>query len=74
MKSTIVWVVKLDVSEAHIAPNFKVKEQTMQELMLPSASACFSLGLLVDPEDGGDIFLRNVGLSPNYTVLQPKRT
>jgi hypothetical protein len=23
--------------------------------------------------DGGDMFLRNVGLSPNYTALQPRR-
>jgi hypothetical protein len=26
---------------------------------------------LFNPEDGGDIFFRNVGLSPNYTALQP---
>jgi hypothetical protein len=29
------------------------------------------LGLLFDSEDGGDMFLRIVGLSPNYTALQP---
>jgi hypothetical protein len=28
---------------------------------------------LFDPEDEGDIFLRNVGLYPNYTSLQPRR-
>jgi hypothetical protein len=28
--------------------------------------------LLFDPEDGGDIFVRNVWLSPNYTALPPK--
>jgi hypothetical protein len=28
------------------------------------------LGLLFDPEDGGDTFLRNVRLFPNYTTLQ----
>jgi hypothetical protein len=31
------------------------------------ASARFFLGLLFNPEDGGHAFLRNVGLSPNYT-------
>jgi hypothetical protein len=31
------------------------------------------LGLFFDLEDGGDMFLRNVGLSPNYTALQARR-
>jgi hypothetical protein len=30
----------------------------------------FLLLLLFNPEDGGDIFIENVGLSPNCTVLQ----
>jgi hypothetical protein len=34
----------------------------------------FLLGLLFNPEDVGDMFLRNVGcLSPDYTALYPKR-
>jgi hypothetical protein len=36
----------------------------------PPASAGFLLSLLVDPEDGGDIFFRNIGLFLNYTALQ----
>jgi hypothetical protein len=32
--------------------------------------AGFLLGLLFDPEDGGDNLFRKVGLSPNYTTLQ----
>jgi hypothetical protein len=31
----------------------------------------FLLLLLSNPEGGGDIFIRNVGLFPNYTALQP---
>jgi hypothetical protein len=42
------------------------------ELNLPPAFRAFLLRLLFDPEDGGDMFLRNVALSPNYTALQPK--
>jgi hypothetical protein len=29
--------------------------------------------LLFDTEDGGYMYLQNVGLSPNYTMLQPGR-
>jgi hypothetical protein len=32
-------------------------------------SAGFLLGLPFDPEDGRDMFLRNIWLSPNYTAL-----
>jgi hypothetical protein len=32
----------------------------------------FLLGLLFDPEDSGDMFLKNVWLSPNYMALQPQ--
>jgi hypothetical protein len=37
------------------------------------ASPSFLLCLFVDSEDGSDIFSRNIGLSPNYTALQPGR-
>jgi hypothetical protein len=40
-------------------------------LSLPAASAGFLLGLAFDSEDEGDMFFRNVGLSPNYTALSP---
>jgi hypothetical protein len=41
-----------------------------------AGSAChlhhagFLLGLLLEPEDEGEMFFRNVGLCPNYTALQ----
>lgn len=43
------------------------------ELSLPSASAAFSLDLLFDPENRDDMFLRNVGLYPNYMSLRPPK-
>jgi hypothetical protein len=41
--------------------------------LLP-ASPGLLLGLPFDPEVGGDLLLRNVGLTPYYTVLQPNYT
>jgi hypothetical protein len=43
------------------------------KLSLLPASAGFLLGLLFDPEDGGNVLLRNMVFSPNYTELQPRR-
>jgi hypothetical protein len=49
-------------------------------LLLPIAllATCFDSGFLLClffyPEDGGDMFLRNVGwLSTDYTALYPRR-
>jgi hypothetical protein len=43
------------------------------ELSLPPASAGLLLGLLFGPEDGGDMYLRNILLSSNYMALRPRR-
>jgi hypothetical protein len=65
--------------EEHTGFILLIKEQTKQEtirsgwktkLNSPSVSIGFLLGLLFGPEDGGDMFFRNVGLSSNYTALQ----
>jgi hypothetical protein len=37
-----------------------------------AARFCWSLAWLFVPEDGGDMFLRNVLFSPNYTTLHPR--
>jgi hypothetical protein len=50
----------------------KRKKPAEVELSLLPTSASFLLGLFFDPEYGGDMFLQNTGLSPNYTVLQPR--
>jgi hypothetical protein len=38
-------------------------------LSFPSDSAAFLARLFFYPEDGGSVYLRNAGLSPNYTAV-----
>jgi hypothetical protein len=53
---------------AFIRPEFPFAVRSVCSLL----PAGFLLGVLFGPEDGDDIFLRNVTLSPNYTALQLK--
>jgi hypothetical protein len=39
----------------------------------PNDSFDFWLSLLIDSEDGSDIFLLNFGLLPRYAALQSRR-
>jgi hypothetical protein len=52
------------VSDEHVASIFTVEEYVEQEASVKGVgkqgNAGFLLGLLFDPEDGGDIFLSNV--------------
>jgi hypothetical protein len=50
-----------------VSPHPKNKTEARKELRF---SAGFFLGVLLDPEDAVDIFLRNVGPSSNYATLQ----
>jgi hypothetical protein len=47
------------------------KKPAEDQLSLPPPTAGFFFRLLFDPDDEGNVFLRNAGLSPNYTVLHP---
>jgi hypothetical protein len=47
-------------------PNKKLAEAGR----FPLVSTGFLLGLLIYFEDGGDMFLRNIGLPPNYASLK----
>jgi hypothetical protein len=54
------------------------KEETSRnrregELSLSLAFDWF-LDLLFYPEGGGDMFLRNIELSPNYVAIKPRKT
>jgi hypothetical protein len=52
----------------------KAKQETSRSSplnLMPSSAAGFLLDLLVYPEDGGDVFLRNVGLLLNNMALRP---
>jgi hypothetical protein len=52
----------------HISSIFMVEEPS-----LTPAFVAFLLSLLSNDEDGSDIFLRNIRLSPNFKALQPRR-
>jgi hypothetical protein len=81
MKSAAFWVVRPYSSESltfrrNTIVIFRVKEYAKQEIdgkQLLAGSACFFLGLFFNPEDGGDIFFRNITLSPKDIALQPRR-
>jgi hypothetical protein len=49
--------------EEHVVTIFRVEEQAKQETSVKQVArpACYLLGLFFDPEDGGNMFLRNVG-------------
>jgi hypothetical protein len=53
MKSSIFW----DITPCSLV---KVEEKVEQSSTLYLLHAVFWLGLLFEPEDGGDMFLRNV--------------
>jgi hypothetical protein len=73
MKSTIFWDITpysplsvTDVSEEHIASIFRVVKiiwarNQRESRWQAKPETGFSFGLFFDPEDKGDMFLRNVG-------------
>jgi hypothetical protein len=61
----VCWDVT-DVSEEHIASIFRVEEFFFTLVLAEK--------FFFDPEDGGDMFLRNVGcISTDYTASHPRR-
>jgi hypothetical protein len=48
----------------------KAGHLTNEKLNNPPVSAGFLLDLFFDPENGGDMLLRNIGLSLSYTAIQ----
>jgi hypothetical protein len=53
--------VSTDVSEVHIAYIIRVEPEDGGDMHATCFLAGFLLRLFFDPEDGGDIFLRNSG-------------
>jgi hypothetical protein len=69
------------VSEEHVASILKVEGKCKQEtkrsrrqaeLNFPHAFAGYVFGLIFYPEVGGNTFLRNFVLFPNYTTLKSR--
>jgi hypothetical protein len=61
----------LSLEEAMDLSRDRLIEEDMNLGLLPAYGG-FLLYSLFDPEDGGDMFLRNVGLSSNNTDLQSR--
>jgi hypothetical protein len=63
-----------EVSEEHIVSIFTVKEYGKKQTGMKQA-ANRALCLIFDPQDGGDMFLRNSGkVSSDYTALYKIKT
>jgi hypothetical protein len=78
MRCRVVWYKSTDASEVHVASFVRVEELSQVNQHKARKSCLLLTGLLLhllfDPEDGGNMFLQNVGgLLPNNTVLQPRR-
>jgi hypothetical protein len=82
MKTAIFWVANSCFSEnptfseeAHFTSIFRADYYTREDSSRQKAClffASFLLGLLFDPEDGGDIVLRNVGLFWRTRIYIPE--
>jgi hypothetical protein len=64
---------ELPHSKLHCFPEVLDKPSKTSRSKWQAKLTGFLLGLLFDPKDGGDTFLRNVGLSPNYMALHSHR-
>jgi hypothetical protein len=78
MKSTILWFVVPFSSESYrlfgeiLSPSSDLKIIQARNKR-KQVSVVSSLAYSSTLEDGGGMFLRNDGLSPNCTMLQPRR-
>jgi hypothetical protein len=68
MKNMVFWILMLCNFER--TQHF---EGTHQVAGCHLFLVCFLLGLFFGPVDGSDMMLQNVTLSPNYTMLQPRK-
>jgi hypothetical protein len=79
-KGTIFWDItpcsplKANRRFGETSPSSRSKNKPARALFVTCFYAGFLLGLFFNPEDGRDMFLRNVGrLSTGYTALYPRR-
>jgi hypothetical protein len=73
LSATVFWVVTLCNSEK-TRRFWVIYRLYLQGGILSQARKERKQTARWNSEDGGNILLRNVGLSPNYTTLQPKRS
>jgi hypothetical protein len=67
-----VYPVKVsDISEEYIASIFRVEEYAKPETIMTQQTSFF-LGFFFNPEDEGDVFLRNIDWTTRHYILEDK--
>jgi hypothetical protein len=75
VKSIVLWVAtpcSLEPVQHYGRTSSRSKTKSGKKEADSDDKLCFLFGLLFQHEDGGDMSVRNIGVSPNYMALQTR--